>query len=310
MRWWPYAVAGGSTLPWLIAVGAGLHPAHAITAALAGIAILGAAFLLSWGCEVAEMDVPQAIAVSLLALVAVLPEYAVDATFAWKAAAHPENAGYAIANMTGGNRLLLGVGWPLVVIIAWWRGGNRGSYKFHVQLPADMGVEVAVLLLATLYAAVPVYRGSLTLVDTAVYVVMYVAYLIAGSRTEGHEPEIVGPAAVLAELGTGLRRASVVGMFVFAAGAIFLAAEPFAEALVATGREARDRRVPARPVGGPVRERSARGGGRGPAHASRRAGDGHAHAGVEQGEPVDLARRHPRGGVLGRERRPGRAPAR
>src|SRR4051812_7818759 len=109
MRWLPYVLAAGVAVPWLYFFVTGTHPGDGVTAVLTGVGILGAAFLLSWGCEVAEMDVPQALAVSVLALVAVLPEYAVDATFAWKAAAHPENAAYAIANMTGGNRLLLGL---------------------------------------------------------------------------------------------------------------------------------------------------------------------------------------------------------
>ena len=51
-----------------------------VTIALAsGAGIFGAAFLLSWTSEVAQLDIPQALALAFLALVAVLPEYAVDA---------------------------------------------------------------------------------------------------------------------------------------------------------------------------------------------------------------------------------------
>lgn len=232
MRWFPYFVAAGVCVPWLYFIVTGTHPAtETSTASIAGLAILGAAFLLGWACEVAEEDIPQALAISVLALVAVLPEYAVDASFAWKAATDPSFAPYAIANMTGSNRLLIGIGWPVLSVLYYLRTRRK-----EIELPKDMGAEVAVLFLATLYAIVPVVRGSLTLVDTAIYLVLYISYLIAASRAEEHEGETVGPAAVLAAQPVAVRRAGVLVMLVYAATVIFVAAEPFAESLVGTGR--------------------------------------------------------------------------
>src|SRR5436190_3122436 len=87
-----------------------------------GLSILGSAFLLAWAAEVLQLDVSQGLALTVLALIAVLPEYAVDFTFAYKAGENPEKyAPLALANMTGGNRLLIGIGWPLVVLVAAWR---------------------------------------------------------------------------------------------------------------------------------------------------------------------------------------------
>ncbi len=84
-----------------------------------GFAIIGAAFLLTWGAELAQLEVNQGLALAALALIAVLPEYAVDLTFAWKAGSNPDQfAPLALANMTGANRLLIGFGWPLVVFVA------------------------------------------------------------------------------------------------------------------------------------------------------------------------------------------------
>jgi cation:H+ antiporter len=231
-RWTPYLVVVLVTLPWLFQVATGNHPEAMTTAIMTGLAILASAFMLGWACEVAEMDVPPALAVSVLALVAVLPEYAVDASFAWKAATHPEFAGYAIANMTGGNRLLLGAGWTLLALLTWFR-----FRKSEIVLPRDMGVEVAVLILATLYAMVPVFRGALTLLDTGVYLALYVSYLVAVSRGEEHEGEPVGPAVVMAELPTMWRRIAVLSCLLFAATVIFISAHPFAESLVFTGKE-------------------------------------------------------------------------
>src|SRR5262245_39796854 len=86
-------------------------------AVLFGIAILGAAFILSWAAEVAQMDLSKGLAMAILALICVLPEYAVDMYFAWRAADDPQYTHYATANMTGANRLLVGLGWPAVFAI-------------------------------------------------------------------------------------------------------------------------------------------------------------------------------------------------
>ena len=115
------------TAPWVALNALGAHPEPLQMAALSGLAILGAAFLLSWAAEVFQMDVSQALALALLALIAVLPEYAVDAVFAFEAGRDPEVAreGYAVANMTGANRLLIGLGWSSIVLLAWFRHGAR-----------------------------------------------------------------------------------------------------------------------------------------------------------------------------------------
>ena len=97
----------------------GVHPAPELGALIFGLGILSAAFLLSWAAETAELDISQGLALAIIAFIAVLPEYAVDLVLAWKAGADPAEAerGLAIANMTGGNRLLIGAGWPLVFVL-------------------------------------------------------------------------------------------------------------------------------------------------------------------------------------------------
>src|SRR5437762_1597889 len=92
---------------------------------LYGLAIVGAAFAMSWGAEAAERDIPRALALTVVALLAVFPEYAVDIVFAFKAGQDPAFAPYAAANMTGSNRLLLGLGWPTIAVIAWIARGQR-----------------------------------------------------------------------------------------------------------------------------------------------------------------------------------------
>ena len=65
------------------------HLAPTTAAIIFGLGILGAAFILSWAAEVAQMDIPRGLALAVLAVIAVLPEYAVDLYFAWEAARNP-----------------------------------------------------------------------------------------------------------------------------------------------------------------------------------------------------------------------------
>jgi len=202
------------------------------TALASGLAILGAAFLLSWATEVAQLDIARALALAFLALVAVFPEYAVDVYFAWRAGRDPTYTAYATANMTGANRLLIGVGWSVPVLAYWLKFGRR-----EVVLPREQSVEVNYLALATAYSFLIPLKGTLSLVDTAVLLLMFVAYMRAAGGTHHEEPELEGPAELIARLGTAGRRLTVVGIFVFAAIVILTAAEPFAESLVTAGKD-------------------------------------------------------------------------
>ena len=63
------------------------HPelAPPLAALVYGIAIVGAAFVLSWAAEAAQVDISAGLALAVLALLAVLPEYAVDFVFSCQA---------------------------------------------------------------------------------------------------------------------------------------------------------------------------------------------------------------------------------
>jgi cation:H+ antiporter len=227
-------VCSAAVLPaaWFVAHFAGLVERPAPTAALAGASIFGAAFLLSWATEVAQLDIPRALALAFLALIAVFPEYAVDVYFAWRAGKDPTYTAFATANMTGANRLLIGVGWAVPVVAYWYRHSKR-----EVILPREQAVEVNYLALATLYSFIIPLKGTLSLFDTAILFAMFVGYMRAAGATHHEDPELEGPAAMIAGLGPALRRVVVLAIFAYAGAAIFTAAEPFAEGLVATGKE-------------------------------------------------------------------------
>ncbi|MBI5287826.1 MAG: sodium:calcium antiporter [Chloroflexi bacterium] len=196
-----------------------------------GLGIVSVAFLLTWTAEAAERDVPRTLALAGLALIAVLPEYAVDMLFAWKAGNDPSYASYATANMTGGNRLLVGLGWTMVVAIFAFR-----THQNILKLAAIHRTEVGILGIATVYSFIIPFRGGITLFDGAFLVGLFCVYVYLASRGEvEEESDIVGPAEMIANLPTGQRRTVLAAMFVYAGVAILLSAEPFAEGLIDSG---------------------------------------------------------------------------
>lgn len=195
-----------------------------------GLGILGAAFLLSWGAEVAQMDMSRGLALAILALIAVLPEYAVDLYFAWVAAHDPQYISYVTANMTGANRLLVGGGWPFIVLLFYLKFRKKA-----VQLDRKNRVEIAYLTLATVYAFTIPLRHHLTLIDCVFLVGIFGAYAWRTAVMEVEEPELVGPARLIGQLPKGRRRLVTAALFGFAGVAIFACAKPFAEALISSG---------------------------------------------------------------------------
>lgn len=227
----PILLAAAGCLQWMFVRGIGLHMGQPWEVILPGLAIVSAAFLLTWGGEAAEMDIPQNMSVGIMALIAVLPEYAVDMYFAWMAGKDPLYISYASANMTGANRLLIGVGWPCVLLAAFWKRGQKS-----IEIDQKNALDLVVLLAATLYSFLIPFKGTLSLIDSLVFISMFVFYAYMASKAEIHAPELEGTALKIASLGKSRRRWTIAGLFVLSATSICLAAEPFAEGLLAAGR--------------------------------------------------------------------------
>src|SRR5262245_13129155 len=165
-------------------------------AALAfGLTIVAAAFVLTWASEAAQMDVPRAFAVVVLSLIAVLPEYAVDVVFALQAGAHPDEphrADFAVANMTGANRLLIGIAWPLI-----WLIYARRSRLPKLRTPRELSLEVGFVILSGLTVSAMALLGHLSMIDGGILAAIFGAYAFLAIRSPQEEPHAVGPAATI-----------------------------------------------------------------------------------------------------------------
>ena len=198
---------------------------------LPGLAIFGSAALLSWAAELAQLEISQALALAFLALVAVLPEYAVDMYLAWTAAKDPTYTAFAAANMTGANRLLIGLGWSMVLLVYW-----AVTRKRSIQLTPSHRLEILTLLVATAYAFIIPLKRALSIIDTLFLVGLFIIYIRKASRGRMEEPGLAGPSERLALLPRAWRRAVTVGLFLMPACAIFFSAEPFANGLLHNAR--------------------------------------------------------------------------
>jgi cation:H+ antiporter len=268
------AMAALLTVPWFALVASGTVPGTLGTVAVSGLAILGASFLLAWGAETAEKDVPRSFAVAVLAVVAVAPEYAVDALYAWSAgtggattarcaeigsaaidaAATGEgtavaeachDANLAIANMTGANRILIGIGWAGIAAYTVWFATRTGDPTVQrrdgwladvIHIDRALATEMTFLMLATCWAFLVPLGGGVGVVDTLVLVGLYAAYILIVIRAgAGAEEEYVGVPATLHTWERARRIPMVLGLFLVSGITILSAVEPFAHGLEEIG---------------------------------------------------------------------------
>ena len=238
----PFVIAFGLTIPglWIELNHVEISPVLGMFAF--GGAVVAGAFVLGWISEAAELDLRGGLAIALLAVIAILPEYVVDFYFAYAAGSDPSMAAYASANLTGANRLLLGLGWPAMAFFGYIamrkvRDEKSGQFhKFGVVLEKDARVDLAFLIVASLIAlAVPLTR-QFDLITGISLIILFVLYLIRVSRQDKEEPELEGIPALVGALPKWQRRTFLFITAAFAAFVIIMVAEPFAHSLIDAGK--------------------------------------------------------------------------
>ena len=217
----------------------GIHIDPVVAALIYGLGIVAGAFLLSWAAEVAQIDVSASLAIAVLALIAILPEYAIEAVLAWDAGSSfntetrevTDEMSRVAANVTGANRLLIGLGWSAVILIYWFKRRRA------LDMRGEMGLEITMLTIATLVTLIIFFIQGVHVIMAVGLIALYIVYLWISSRREAEEPDLIGAAALIGSLPVRWRRTMVVFLFVYAAGVILIAAEPFVHGLVDTGLE-------------------------------------------------------------------------
>ena len=238
----PFVFCFGLTLPgvWLMLSGSE-HVDPVLGMFAFGGAVVASAFVLGWISEAAELDLRGGLAIALLAVIAILPEYVVDFYFAFAAGSDPAMAPFASANLTGANRLLLGLGWPAMALFGFFalrktRDAKTGAFKkFGVTLDPEARVDLAFLLVASLIALIVPLTHQFDIFTGISLVALFAIYLIRISRQDKEEPELEGIPALVGALPKWGRRGFLLVAAGFAAFVIILVAEPFAHSLIAAG---------------------------------------------------------------------------
>jgi len=187
----------------------------------------------------------------VLAVLAVAPEYAVDALYAWNAGAQAgteagrQAGNLAVANMTGANRILIGLGWSGIALFTIWRARRvsdaavreRDGYLSNlVVLDRGISTEIAFLGAATLWAFLVPLGDGIDIFDTVVLVGLYALYIgiIIRAGAEAKETHI-GVPAYLQAFPRPARVATVLTLFAYSGVMILTAVEPFAHGLEELG---------------------------------------------------------------------------
>jgi cation:H+ antiporter len=224
----------------LAAAAQNVSPSSPLAALWTFPAMIGAAFLVSWGAEAAEFLMSQGLALAVLALVQTAPEFAVEAVIAWKAGKDPAMVHLAIANFTGSLRLLTGLGWPMVYLVAFVSSRRRGGPRLtKLKLEDGHSVEVLGLFPPLVYFVVIWWKGNLSLFDAGVLALTYFVYIGVLLRLPPRpetveEDEEIPRAARWALSFRGARRWGAVLLLLGGGGVIiYFVAEPFLNSMLA-----------------------------------------------------------------------------
>src|SRR3954470_7118158 len=194
-----------------------------------GVGLVAASFLLAWAADAGDTVFSGGLVLAVIALLAVLPEFVIEARFAYT-----QETELVTANLTGATRLLLtgAVGLPLAVA---YIARRRSQAAASLELAAPRRRELAMLLITSIFAIQIVVTGNLTLIDGVILVALYAFYARRVQGTPEEEPAVLGVPAGLVSLPPRQRRPAIAGLMLVAGAVVVTIANPFADALLATG---------------------------------------------------------------------------
>ncbi|HTA42526.1 MAG TPA: hypothetical protein VK789_08765 [Bryobacteraceae bacterium] len=209
-----------------------LPPGSPFTALWAGPALLVASLLIAWGAEATQFFLAQGIALAVLALLQTLPEFAIEAVFAWH-----QQVRLLFSSVTGALQLLTGFGWPIIYFSAAtaYRRAQKRPMRL-IRLEEDQSVQILALLVAIAYDAFVWWKGTVTIYDGVVLVAVYASYLWIMRRLPPEEAETIDevggiPRAIILA-SKPVRITAILGLFIVGGAAVFLVADPFVGGLL------------------------------------------------------------------------------
>jgi len=203
-----------------------------IVALVTFAAVVAAAMLIAWAGEASQFSVSQGLALAVVALVQTLPEFFVEGGIAWLAGQDPTKIDLVIANFTGANRLLSGLGWPLILFIVQFQRRRNGHEGSGIALRPEHSIEVVFMLGASFYYILIIWKGTLTLVDSLIMGSVFFVYLAMLSKlpSEEEDPnEVLGPVPLTLVKIPSMRArgGAIISLFLFSGLVFVIIVQPF-----------------------------------------------------------------------------------
>src|SRR5258708_3671378 len=170
--------------------------------------------VIAWATESAQFFIAQGFALAILAWMQTLPEFAMEAVFAWH-----RQIPFLFASLTGALRLLTGLGWPMIYCAAAMVYRRKeGKPLNRIVLEGQHSVQVVGLLLPLIYISVVLWKASLNVFDAVVLTAIYFGYLALLSKMPPEEAEGIAdleriPRAIVLSPRV-LRTTIIIGLFV------------------------------------------------------------------------------------------------
>jgi cation:H+ antiporter len=200
-------------------------------------AVIISAMLIAWAAEAAQFLISQGLALAILAWLQTLPEFAVEGVIAWTGGKDPEKIHLATANLTGAIRLLPGLGWPLIFLTAFIfnKIKNKRNLK-EIVLEKEHSVEVLALLPPLIYFGVIFLKGTFSIIDSLVLILLYSAYLYCLNKVPPQEAEEIDelepiPRNIL-RLKPLFRNSVIAGLFLAGGLILLFVAKPFLQSML------------------------------------------------------------------------------
>ncbi len=219
-----------------IVVSVWLHAFPSDTAGLVAFlcfsAVIVSALIISWAAEAAEFSISQGLAVAIVALLQVVPEFMVEAVIAWR-----KDIDLMMANFTGSNRLLMGVGWPLIFVTADIYSRVRSGKKIDfIHLRPENIVEVLALFVSSLYFIVVLVKRDLQIYDGVFLGAVFVFYMyilrVLPVEEEEKKDDLLAMPRALVSVDDGKRRGLIlVALFIVGGATMWAVADPFLDSM-------------------------------------------------------------------------------
>jgi cation:H+ antiporter len=209
-----------------------LPAASPLTVLWAGPGILVASLMIAWGAEATQFFLAQGIALAVLALLQTLPEFAMEAVFAWH-----QQVPFLFASLTGALMLLTGLGWPMIYLSA--ATAYRRQFKrrplLRIRLQDEHSVQVLALFVAIAWECIVWLKGVLTIYDGVALIAIYAGYVWIMRRLPPEKPDGIDEIAVIPRsiilARKPVRIAAILCLFIAGGAVVFLVANPFLEGL-------------------------------------------------------------------------------